>query len=119
MRLRELIHPRHLLHAHGSLDVAIAHIATDSRAVEPGDLFVCLPGYRTEGGETRADRHDFIPEAVARGAAALLVERDVEPIEGVTVARVRDAWSAVASAAARYYGHPSHSLRMVGITGTS
>ena len=43
--------------------------------VEPGDVFVCLPGYRTEGGETRADRHDFIPTALARGATALVVER--------------------------------------------
>jgi UDP-N-acetylmuramoyl-L-alanyl-D-glutamate--2,6-diaminopimelate ligase len=119
MRLRELIHPSHLLGAHGSLDVAVTRIVTDSREVAPGDLFVCLPGYRTEGGETRADRHDFIPAALERGAAALLVQRDVGPIDGVTVVRVADAWSAVATAAARYHRHPAQALRVIGITGTS
>ena len=119
MRLRELIDPAHLLATHGPLDVEIARLATDSREVAPGDLFVCLPGYRSEGGETRADRHDFIPAALERGAAALLVERDVGPIAGVTVVRVRDAWSAVAAAAARYHRHPARALRTIGITGTS
>jgi UDP-N-acetylmuramoyl-L-alanyl-D-glutamate--2,6-diaminopimelate ligase len=119
MRLRELIDAGTLLAVHGSLDVEIAHIVSDSREVAAGDLFVCLPGYRAEGGETRADRHDFIPAALARGAAALMVERDVGPIDGVTVVRVSDAWAAVASAAARYYGHPSRALQVIGVTGTS
>jgi UDP-N-acetylmuramoyl-L-alanyl-D-glutamate--2,6-diaminopimelate ligase len=119
MRLRELIDPSALLAAHGSLDVEIARIVSDSRQVAAGDLFVCLPGYRAEGGETRADRHDFIAAALAGGAAALLVERDVGPIEGVTVVRVPDAWAAIAAAAARFYGYPSRSLQVIGITGTS
>jgi UDP-N-acetylmuramoyl-L-alanyl-D-glutamate--2,6-diaminopimelate ligase len=119
MLLRELIDASHVVGADGSLDVDIAHIVTDSRAVERGDLFICLPGYRTEGGETRADRHDFIAAAVQRGAAALLVERPVGAIDGVTVVRVRDAWMAAASAAARYCGHPGRALEVVGVTGTS
>jgi UDP-N-acetylmuramoyl-L-alanyl-D-glutamate--2,6-diaminopimelate ligase len=119
MRLRELIDPSQVLDARGSLDIDIARISTDSREVTPGDLFVCLPGYRTEGGETRADRHEFIPQACARGAAALLVERDVGTLDGVTVVRVADAWHAVAIAAARFFGHPAQALRVVGVTGTS
>jgi UDP-N-acetylmuramoyl-L-alanyl-D-glutamate--2,6-diaminopimelate ligase len=119
MRLGELIDASHIVSTHGSLAVDVARVVTDSRAVEPGDLFVCLPGYRSEGGETRADRHEFIPMALQRGAAALLVERDVGPLAGVAVVRVCDAWSAVATAAARYYGHPARALRVVGITGTS
>jgi len=119
MRLRELIHPDRVLAAHGPLDVDISRVVTDSREAGPGALFVCLPGYRTEGGETRADRHEFIPAALAGGAAALLVEREVGPIDGVTVVRVADAWAAVATAAARFYRHPSHELRVIGVTGTS
>ena len=119
MRLRELLDPDQVLSAQGSLDVEIARIATDSRAVARGDLFACLPGYRSEGGETRADRHDFIPAALAAGATALLVERDSAARDGVTVVRVRDAWAAVAAAAARYYGHPSRALQTIGVTGTS
>jgi UDP-N-acetylmuramoyl-L-alanyl-D-glutamate--2,6-diaminopimelate ligase len=94
-------------------------VVTDSRAVRPGDVFVCLPGYRTEGGETRADRHAFIPAALAAGAAALVVDREVPVPPGVTVARVVDAWAAVADMAARLHGHPSHRLTMIGVTGTS
>ena len=119
MRLGALIDAHGALAIDGPLDREVARIVTDSREVGPGDLFVCLPGYRSEGGEVRADRHDFIPAAVARGAAALLVERDVAPQAGVTIVRVRDAWQAVATAAARFYGHPSHALQVVGITGTS
>ena len=119
MRLRELVDPSQLRAVHGSLDVEVARIVTDSRDVAPGDLFVCLPGYRSAGGETRADRHDFISAALQRGAAALLVEREVAAIDGVTVARVVDAWAAVAVAAARACDHPSRALRVVGVTGTS
>jgi UDP-N-acetylmuramoyl-L-alanyl-D-glutamate--2,6-diaminopimelate ligase len=117
--LHDLIDPQWVLGAHGRLDVPIARIVTDSRQVSAGDLFVCLPGYRTEGGEVRADRHDFISVALQRGAAALLVERKIEPIPGVTVVRVADAWAAVAEVSCRYYGDPSRQLLVVGVTGTS
>lgn len=119
MQLRELIDRSQLLDAHGPLDIDIAHISTDSREVTRGDLFVCLPGYRSEGGETRADRHEFIAAARERGAAALLVERDIGPLDGVTVVRVPDAWGAVAIAAARFFGHPARALQVIGVTGTS
>jgi UDP-N-acetylmuramoyl-L-alanyl-D-glutamate--2,6-diaminopimelate ligase len=119
MQLRQLIDPAQILATHGSLDVDVARIITDSREVEQGDLFVCLPGYRSEGGETRADRHDFIPAAREHGARALLVERDIGPLDGITVVRVRDAWSTLAGAAARFYDFPARALQVVGITGTS
>jgi UDP-N-acetylmuramoyl-L-alanyl-D-glutamate--2,6-diaminopimelate ligase len=118
-RLRELIAPETILTVTGSLDREIAHVVTDSRAVGPGDLFICLPGYRTEGGETRADRHDFIPMAVARGAAALVVERTAAAPPDVTVIRVSDCWASAAAVASRYYGAPSSELIVVGVTGTS
>jgi UDP-N-acetylmuramoyl-L-alanyl-D-glutamate--2,6-diaminopimelate ligase len=117
--LRDLIWPSEIVTCHGSLDVAAVRIVSDSRDVQAGDLFVCLPGYKTEGGETRADRHDFIPMALARGATALVVQREVAPIAGVTVVRVRDCWSTIAAIACRYYRHPSAALTLVGVTGTS
>ncbi|MGH7790180.1 MAG: UDP-N-acetylmuramoyl-L-alanyl-D-glutamate--2,6-diaminopimelate ligase [Candidatus Binatia bacterium] len=117
--LRELLDADRILSAHGSLERPVGRITTDSREVAPGDLFVCLPGYRSDGGETRADRHDFIPAAVAAGAAGLIVERDIAPIEGVSIVRVADAWATLAALAARFHGRPSRELELVGVTGTS
>jgi UDP-N-acetylmuramoyl-L-alanyl-D-glutamate--2,6-diaminopimelate ligase len=102
----------------GDFDIAVRAIASDSRAVELGDVFVCLPGYRAEGGEMRADRHDFIPMALERGAQALVVERAVAPT-GVTVVRVPDCWHAIAAMACEFFDHPSQALAMIGVTGTS
>ena len=62
--LRALLPADRIVAVQGSLDVAVREVVTDSRLVQPGDVFVCLPGYRSEGGETRADRHDFIPAAL-------------------------------------------------------
>ncbi|MFI5396577.1 MAG: UDP-N-acetylmuramoyl-L-alanyl-D-glutamate--2,6-diaminopimelate ligase [Candidatus Binatia bacterium] len=103
----------------GNPDTAVRAIASDSRTVQPGDVFVCLPGYRTEGGEMRADRHDFIPMAVERGATALVVERAVVPPPGVTVVQVADCWGAIAAMACEFFHHPSRALVMIGVTGTS
>ena len=98
---------------------SVRAVVADSRLVEPGDVFVCLPGYRAEGGEMRADRHDFVGQATERGATALVVERPVAAPAGVTVVRVDDAWAAIAAMACAWYGHPSRQLRVVGVTGTS
>jgi UDP-N-acetylmuramoyl-L-alanyl-D-glutamate--2,6-diaminopimelate ligase len=103
----------------GAGDVAIRAVTSDSRQVEPGDVFVCLPGYRTEGGEMRADRHDFIPMALERGAAALVVQRDIPVPPGITVVRVTDCWTAIAAMACAFYDHPSQALTVIGVTGTS
>jgi UDP-N-acetylmuramoyl-L-alanyl-D-glutamate--2,6-diaminopimelate ligase len=119
MQLSRLLGDGEILGHHGALDVEVGNIISDSRCVEAGDVFVCLPGYRTEGGEQRADRHDFIPMALERRARALVVERDVRPIAGVTVVRVSSCWSAIAAMSCRYFGNPSASLKAIGVTGTS
>lgn len=94
-------------------------VVADSRLVEPGDAYVCLPGYRAEGGERRADRHEFVDQAAARGAAAVVAERPVVAPNGVAVVQVADAWKAIAAMACAFFGHPSRQLRVVGVTGTS
>lgn len=117
--LRALLPAGAALAVDGSLDVPVARVVTDSREVQRGDVFVCLPGYQAEGGETRADRHAFIPDAVAAGAAALVVDRPVPAPAGVVVVRVADTWATVAEMAAALHGHPSHALEVIGVTGTS
>jgi UDP-N-acetylmuramoyl-L-alanyl-D-glutamate--2,6-diaminopimelate ligase len=90
--------------------VEIGGLAYDNRAVEPGTLFFCVPGFTRDG-------HDFAPDAVARGAAALVVARPVDA--GVPEVQVEDVRAAMATAAARFYGDPTASLPVVGVTGTN
>ena len=87
----------------------------DSREVQPGDLFVCIPGQRFDG-------HDFAPAAVAAGAAALVVEQGHEAaVAGLAVPAVAvpDARRALSSIAAAHEGNPSQRLTVVGVTGTN
>src|ERR671917_2751875 len=91
-------------------ELEIAALAYDNRAVEPGTLFFCVPGFTRDG-------HDFAPDAVARGAAALVVERPLGL--GVPEVLVEDVRAAMAVAASRFYGDPTATLRVAGITGTN
>ena len=118
-RLRDLIDPEQIRSHTGSLDTDVAEVVADSRAVVPGALFVCTPGYRAEGGEVRADRHEFAAIAAARGAVAFVAERPIDVPPESVVLRVDDAWSVLATAAGRFHGEPSRCLFTVGITGTS
>jgi UDP-N-acetylmuramoyl-L-alanyl-D-glutamate--2,6-diaminopimelate ligase len=88
----------------------ITGLAYDSRAVQGGELFFCVSGFQSDG-------HDYAPQALANGAAALVVERPL----GLDVPEVLvdSARAAMAPLAARFYGDPTAELRVVGITGTN
>jgi UDP-N-acetylmuramoyl-L-alanyl-D-glutamate--2,6-diaminopimelate ligase len=90
--------------------VEITGLAYDSRSVRPGELFVCVTGFSSDG-------HDFAPQAVARGAAALLVERPLGL--GVPEVLVESARAGMGPIAARFFGDPTSELRVVGVTGTN
>src|SRR5215218_214078 len=91
-------------------DTDVVDLAYDNRAVKPGTLFFCVPGFARDG-------HDFAGDAVARGAAALVVQRPLGL--GVPEVLVDDVRAAMARAAARFHGDPTAELAVVGITGTS
>jgi UDP-N-acetylmuramoyl-L-alanyl-D-glutamate--2,6-diaminopimelate ligase len=90
--------------------VEITGLAYDNRAVVPGTLFFCVRGFTRDG-------HDFAPEAVAKGAVALVVERRLEV--DVPQIEVPSARAAMAPAAAAFYGDPTKSLQTSGVTGTN
>src|SRR4051795_5117040 len=90
--------------------VEVTALAYDNRAVTPGTVFFCVPGFTRDG-------HDFAPDAVARGAVALVVERPLGL--GVPEFVVDDVRAAMARIAARFYGDPTATLRVAGITGTN
>ncbi|MEA3503128.1 MAG: UDP-N-acetylmuramoyl-L-alanyl-D-glutamate--2,6-diaminopimelate ligase [Actinomycetota bacterium] len=90
-------------------DVLVSGVTHDSRAVGPGDLFVAIPGEHYDG-------HDYVDRAINAGAAAVVVERNIECASRIVVS---DARSALPWAAAAVYGDPSLRLPVVGVTGTN
>ncbi len=90
--------------------IEVCDLAYDARAAVPGSLFFCVPGARVDG-------HDFAADAIAAGAVALVVERELEvPVPQIVVADVR---AAMAPAADVFFGEPSVELEIAGVTGTS
>ncbi len=111
MRLRELASRIERARLIGEADPEILSIETDSRRVGPGALFVALPG-------SRADGVQFAPEAVARGARAVLTGREAS---GLAVPQVvaDEPRRAVGEAAAALHDRPSERLKLIGVTGTN
>ena len=91
-------------------DIEITGLAYDNRLVQPGTLFFCVPGFTRDG-------HEFAPDAIARGAVALVVEHPLNL--GVPEIEVPSVRAAMAPAAAAFYGDPTASLATVGVTGTN
>src|SRR5919202_393482 len=90
--------------------VEIADLAYDTRAVSSGALFFCVRGANVDG-------HELAPQALERGAAALVVERELPgPVPQLVV---EDSRAAMAVAADVFFGHPTHELEVAGVTGTN
>jgi UDP-N-acetylmuramoyl-L-alanyl-D-glutamate--2,6-diaminopimelate ligase len=110
MDLERLVTALAPLEVRGGAPTDVTDLAYDTRAVVPGALFFCVPG-------ARADGHDFAPEAVERGAAALVVERPLElPVPQFVVASAR---AAMPVAADEFFERPTEELLLAGITGTT
>jgi len=90
--------------------VEVTDLAYDDRVVRPGTLFFCVPGFTRDG-------HEFARDAIERGAVALVVERPLGL--GVPEIQVPNVRAAMAPAAAAFYGDPTASLQVVGVTGTN
>ncbi|BBF43032.1 UDP-N-acetylmuramoylalanyl-D-glutamate--2,6-diaminopimelate ligase [Lachnospiraceae bacterium KM106-2] len=95
----------------GSDDVTISILTHDSREVIKDACFVCIQGAKWDG-------HEFLDEVVHHGAKVIIVEKEVAPIEGITILRVDDTREALSHLAAAYYDHPATKLTTIGITGT-
>ncbi|MEI3338997.1 MAG: Mur ligase domain-containing protein [Eubacterium sp.] len=95
----------------GSLETEITKVVYDSRKVTGGALFVCIRGAQKDG-------HDYVREAVAKGAAALLTEKEITVPENVTVVHTEDTRKALAFVSAAWFRYPASELRLIGVTGT-
>jgi UDP-N-acetylmuramoyl-L-alanyl-D-glutamate--2,6-diaminopimelate ligase len=110
VELEALIHALAPTAVLGGRDVEIGELAYDTRRVEPRALFFCVPGSRVDG-------HDLAGDAVAAGAAALVVERPLDVAVSQLV--VPDARAAMPVAADLFFGEPTRELEVAGVTGTN
>lgn len=110
MRLQALLKDIEILETNAPMDLEISGVRYSSRDVAAGDLFVAVPGYATDG-------HKYIPDAVQRGAAVVLCERETP--DSVPWVRVRSSREALSKLGANWYGDPSEKLQVIGVTGTN
>ncbi|GAA0334936.1 UDP-N-acetylmuramoyl-L-alanyl-D-glutamate--2,6-diaminopimelate ligase [Oceanobacillus sp. FSL W7-1293] len=113
MRLKELLDGIEFYQTSESIkDINIVNVEMDSRKVEPGSLFVCIEGYTVDG-------HNFLQQAIDKGAAAAVISRDVNVSGDIPLIRVRDTGRALAMLSAAYYDYPTTKFPLIGVTGTN
>jgi len=112
MKLSELTTNLEVKEIIGDLNLNIKGIYHDSREIKRDFLFICIKGFNFDG-------HNFIDDAIHRGAAALVVEKEISLRPGITIIRVRDSRKSLAILANQFYGFPSRKLKLIGVTGTN
>ncbi|MBA2174980.1 UDP-N-acetylmuramoyl-L-alanyl-D-glutamate--2,6-diaminopimelate ligase [Halobacillus locisalis] len=111
-KLNELLQSIQVLESWNEKDLDITGLAYNSRKVEPGQIFVCIKGFKTDG-------HTYILEAVSNGATAIIVEDYQEGWDDLPQFRVEDSRASLAALADAFYNHPSQAMKTVGITATN
>jgi UDP-N-acetylmuramoyl-L-alanyl-D-glutamate--2,6-diaminopimelate ligase len=114
VKLRALLHGIEA-EVSGNAEVEVTGLHYDSRRIQPWCLFVAIQGEKADGCW-------FIPQAIERGAAAVMLSGEgpsCPPVGDRTLVRVADARKALALAAANFYQHPARALRLTGVTGTN
>ena len=112
MRLKELLKGIDYIRIEGVQDIGIEDLYYDSREVTPNSLFFCIKGLTVDG-------HDFAPQAVAKGAKVLVLERDVDVDGDITKVFVPNSKTAMAYMAKNYYRNPTKDINFIGVTGTN
>ncbi|MBI3063677.1 MAG: UDP-N-acetylmuramoyl-L-alanyl-D-glutamate--2,6-diaminopimelate ligase [Deltaproteobacteria bacterium] len=112
MRLKEFLMLADVEEVNGDRNQEVSGLAYDSRKIGAGQIFFAIPG-------EKADGHDFVSEAVKRGAAAIVCARKAVEAEGVAFVRVKDVRRVMGQWSAHFYQRPSQKLKLVGVTGTN
>ncbi|OEF96077.1 UDP-N-acetylmuramoyl-L-alanyl-D-glutamate--2,6-diaminopimelate ligase [Desulfuribacillus alkaliarsenatis] len=113
MKLMDLISPllhKDIINSDQIEQVQIKSLTSDSRKVQRGSLFACVPGHTVDG-------HDYALDAVKNGAVALIAERRLQiDTPQIIVPSIQKALPIIAD---KFYSHPTRSLKLIGITGTN
>ena len=109
MKLRELLTGVPICAGSADLEMEISGVSYDSRTTQPGDLFVAMTGFATDG-------HQYIGKALANGAAAVLCQQ--RPAEACAYVQTEDSRRALAVIGGNWFGHPAEKMTMIAVTGT-
>ncbi|TCO79311.1 UDP-N-acetylmuramoyl-L-alanyl-D-glutamate--2,6-diaminopimelate ligase [Marinisporobacter balticus] len=112
MKLNELLKNIAIMDLVGEEAIDITGIAYDSRKVDENYLFACIIGLKTDG-------HEYIEQVIKKGAKALIVEKNIPPIKGITIIRVENSRKALALISANFFKHPTKNMHIIGVTGTN
>ena len=111
--LKDILYKVALQSVSGDTAVEVAALAFDSRKVEANTAFIATRG-------TQADGHDYIIQAIEKGAVAIICEELPENLNtNVTYVQVKDSSEALGIIASNFFGNPSAKLKLVGVTGTN
>ncbi len=111
MILSDLLKNVDILEESGNISVPVSGVKINSREVKPGDVFVCIEGYKTDG-------HNYAEDALSRGAVAVVARHRIENVAATTVI-VENTREAAAKMAAAFYDYPFRKFRLIGVTGTN
>lgn len=114
MKLLQICQDIDIVCLQGSMFVEVEDIIYDSRKIRQGTMFVCMVGTVTDG-------HKYIPDAIAKKASVIIIEREEEALqipEDITVLKVNSTRNALALMSAAFFGYPSRRLITIGLTGT-
>jgi UDP-N-acetylmuramoyl-L-alanyl-D-glutamate--2,6-diaminopimelate ligase len=113
MKIEKIIEGIETVSVTGNTGISVSGIEFDSRKVDKGSLFVAVKGYKTDG-------HDYIETAVKSGAAAVICENlPANPARNVCWVQTSDSARALGLAASNFFGNPTRSLKLIGVTGTN
>lgn len=112
MIIKDILGSYPLISSSGSLEKNITGLEHNSRNIKENNLFIALRGFTHDG-------HKFIEDAIKKGASAIVVEDDMEPIENLTIIKVEDSLDALAYLSGKFFEYPWKKMEMIGITGTN
>lgn len=111
--LKDILYKVSLQSTAGSTDVEVLALAFDSRKVQNGTTFIATVG-------TQSDGHDYIDQAIEKGAIAIICEKLPDNIQAnITYVEVKNSSEALGIMASNFFGNPSEKLKLVGVTGTN
>ena len=116
MELKKILIGIEGLKAKGNLDIEVTGLDSNSKNIKPGDMFIAIKGFNTDG-------HTYINDAIKAGAKVIMVQEDcdlksIKITEDITLIMAKDTRQALAICSCNFYENPSKKFKLIGVTGT-